>query len=123
MGVLLLIATSAWAQEADTLLLTTAERARRQHFLDSIRQLPDFELHYPLTPHTELPSAQRTSPPYHTVRFSTTRRLLPARVYVLNNISLQIGGYVNLTNGQAWLFGPYPAGYLDARTLSVPLPR
>ena len=48
---------------------------------------------------------------------------LPTRIYVLNNITLQIGGYVNLTNGQAWIFGPYPASMLDARTLSLPLPR
>ena len=48
---------------------------------------------------------------------------LPTRIYVLNNITLQIGGYVNLTNGQAWIFGPYPASKLDARTLSLPLPR
>lgn len=48
---------------------------------------------------------------------------LPTRIYVLNNITLQVGGYVNLTNGQAWIFGPYPAGYRDARTLSMPLPR
>ncbi len=48
---------------------------------------------------------------------------LPTRIYVLNNITLQIGGYVNLTNGQAWIFGPYPASKLDARTLSMPLPR
>lgn len=47
---------------------------------------------------------------------------LPTRIYVLNNIVLQIGGYVNLTNGQAWVFGPYPASKLDARTLSMPLP-
>lgn len=48
---------------------------------------------------------------------------LPVRIYVINNISLQIGGYVNLTNGQAWIWSPYPNGYLDARTLSMPLPR
>lgn len=47
---------------------------------------------------------------------------LPTRVYVLNNISLQIGGYVTLSNGQAWLWSPYPNGFLDARTLSFPLP-
>lgn len=50
-------------------------------------------------------------------------RGLPTRIYVLNNITLQVGGYVNLTNGQAWIFGPYPASKLDARTLSMPLPR
>lgn len=48
---------------------------------------------------------------------------LPTRIYVLSNIRLQIGGYVNLTNGQAWIFGPTPAAFLDARTLSLPLPR
>ena len=48
---------------------------------------------------------------------------LPSRIYVLNNITLQVGGYINLTNGQAWIFGPTPAAFLDARTLSLPLPR
>lgn len=48
---------------------------------------------------------------------------LPTRIYVLNNIVLQIGGYLNLSNGQSWIYGPYPIGALDARTLSLPLPR
>ena len=48
---------------------------------------------------------------------------LPEHMHVINNIVLQIGGYVNLTNGQAWIWSPYPNGYLDARTLSLPMPR
>ena len=47
---------------------------------------------------------------------------LPEHIRVINNIILQLGGYVNLTNGQAWIWGPPPGSYLDARTLSLPLP-
>lgn len=47
----------------------------------------------------------------------------PTRIYVINNVILQIGSRLRVTNGQAWLFGPYPAGKLDARTLSLPLPK
>lgn len=48
---------------------------------------------------------------------------LPARVTVLDNNTLQMGRHFNLSNGQAENWGPYPDSYLDARTLSLPLPR
>ena len=44
------------------------------------------------------------------------------QVFVINNAVLQLGRMVSFTNGQAWLWAPYPMGYQDARTLSVPLP-
>ncbi len=63
----------------------------------------------------------RIKPVYPSIRIDLGRR--PTRIYVINNIILQVGGYVNLTNGQAWIWSPYPNGFLDARTLSMPLPR
>lgn len=47
---------------------------------------------------------------------------IQTRIYVINNSILQIGSRISITNGQAWIFAPYPAGYQDARTLSMPLP-
>ncbi len=76
-------------------------------------------------PRPELPPRIVWRPPLAAPVLPSVRRRdgLPARICVINNISLQIGGYVNLTNGQAWIWSPYPNGYLDARTLSMPLPR
>ncbi len=76
-------------------------------------------------PRPERPPRVVWRPPLAAPVLPSVRRRdgLPARIYVINNISLQIGGYVNLTNGQAWIWSPYPNGYLDARTLSMPLPR
>lgn len=46
---------------------------------------------------------------------------LPSRVMVLDNNTLRLGPHFNLSNGQAWNWGPYPDAYLDARTLSFPM--
>ena len=32
-------------------------------------------------------------------------------------------GRLSISNGHAWNWGPYPNSYLDARTLSFPMPR
>ncbi len=42
---------------------------------------------------------------------------------VLTEKSLLIGRYIYISNGQAGNNGPYPDSYLDARTISLPLPR
>ncbi len=48
----------------------------------------------------------------------------PERVFViLPNNTLEVWGRVNVSNGQAWNWGPFPNSYLDARTLSFPVPR
>ena len=60
-------------------------------------------------------------PLFPSIRIDRSGR--PTRIYVINNIILQVGGYVNVTNGQAWIWSPYPNCYLDARTLSFPMPR
>ncbi len=50
------------------------------------------------------------------------REHLPVRTMILRNNTLRLGRYVILSNGQAENWGPYPSGYLDARTISLPLP-
>ena len=48
----------------------------------------------------------------------------PERVFVvLPNNTLEVWGRVNVSNGQAQNWGPYPNSYLDARTLSFPVPK
>lgn len=52
------------------------------------------------------------------------RRERPERVFViLPNNTLEAWGRVNVSNGQAQNWGPFPNSYLDARTLSFPVPR
>lgn len=48
---------------------------------------------------------------------------LPARVTVIDNNSLRLGRHFTIGNGQAWNNGSFPDAYLDARTLSMPMPR
>lgn len=48
---------------------------------------------------------------------------LPSRVTVIDNNTLRLGRHFTISNGQAWNNGPFPNAYLDARTLSMPLPR
>lgn len=50
------------------------------------------------------------------------REHLPVRTMILRNNTLRIGRYLILSNGQAENWSPYPSGYLDARTISLPLP-
>lgn len=47
---------------------------------------------------------------------------LPEETMLLNNNTLRIGRHVVLSNGQAENWAPWPAGYQDARTISLPLP-
>ena len=55
---------------------------------------------------------------------SPLRRQMPSRVFVLlPNNTLEAWGRVNVSNGQAHNWGPFPDSYLDARTLSFPVPR
>lgn len=56
-----------------------------------------------------------------------------SRVMVLDNNTLYLGPHFIISNGQAWNWNPfrhstfnrspYPDAYLDARTLSFPMPR
>lgn len=53
------------------------------------------------------------------------RKSLPGRIAVLGNNTLRLNRRirVELSNGQAWNWSPYPDAFLDARTLSFPMPR
>lgn len=48
---------------------------------------------------------------------------LPSRVTVIDNNTLRLGRHFTIGNGQAWNNGPFPDAFLDARTLSMPMPR
>ena len=48
---------------------------------------------------------------------------LPRSVTVFDDNILRLPRRFLLSNGQAWNHGPFPDSYLDARTLSMPLPR
>lgn len=48
------------------------------------------------------------------------REQLPAQTTVLLNNTLRVGRRLVISNGQAENWGPYPAGHLDARTISMP---
>lgn len=48
---------------------------------------------------------------------------MPKRISVLDNNTLRLTPHFTIGNGQAWNWSPYPDAYLDARTLSFPLPR
>ena len=45
------------------------------------------------------------------------------RFIILPNNTLEAWGRVNVSNGQAQNWGVFPNSYLDARTLSFPIPR
>ena len=47
----------------------------------------------------------------------------PRKVTVIGNNTLHAGGHFTVSNGQAWNWSPFPDAYLDARTLSFPMPR
>ena len=48
---------------------------------------------------------------------------LPDRISVRENNTLRLTPHLTIGIGQAWNWGPYPDSYLDARTLSFPMPR
>lgn len=48
---------------------------------------------------------------------------LPRRIVVFYDNAVRLGHHVVISNGQAWTNGSYPDAFLDARTLSFPMPR
>ncbi len=46
-----------------------------------------------------------------------------SRVMLLENNTLRLGRHFTIGNGSAWTNGSFYDAYLDARTLSMPLPR
>lgn len=87
--------------------------------------LPDSVAHLsPWKPDYRTMAPIRTNP---TVSMTSVvviqRENLPSRVTVIDNNTLRLGGHFTLSNGQAWNWSPFPDAYLDARTLSFPMPR
>ena len=111
---------SAWAQEErDTLRY----RIDVREGLDTLTNfVPDIRTWHPedvtIDRHSVRPMISMTS------LVTGMRREQPERVFViLPNNTLEAWGRVNVSNGQAWNWGPFPDSYLDARTLSFPVPR
>ena len=48
---------------------------------------------------------------------------LPKRVALIDRNRLRLGHHVVISNGQAWTNGVFLDAFLDARTLSFPMPR
>ncbi len=96
---------------------------------DSIRRdagfvLPDTLAHFsPWKPEFKPFGAKKASPVVTMTSVIVIPGTLPSRVTVINNNTLRLGQKFNLSNGQAWNWSPFPDAYLDARTLSFPMPR
>lgn len=120
MVVAVALSLSAWAQEKrDTLRYKIDVRGG----LDTLTYtVPDIRTWHPedvtIDRHSVRPMISMTS------LVTGMHRERPERVFViLPNNTLEAWGRVNVSNGQAWNWGPYPNSYLDARTLSFPVPR
>ena len=120
MVVAVALSLSAWAQEKrDTLRYKIDVRGG----LDTLTYtVPDIRTWHPedvtIDRHSVRPMISMTS------LVTGMHRERPERVFVImTNNTLEAWGRVNVSNGQAWNWGPYPNSYLDARTLSFPVPR
>ena len=118
--IMLACSLSVWAQgEVDTLRYKIEARGG----LDTLRySTPDIRTWHPedatIDRHSVRPMISMTS------LVTGMHRERPERVFViLPNNTLEAWGRVNVSNGQAWNWGPFPNSYLDARTLSFPAPR
>lgn len=118
--VAMVLGSSAWAQEErDTLRYKIDTRGG----LDTLTySTPDIRTWHPedvtIDRHSVRPMISMTS------LATGLRKEQPERVFIiLPNNTLEAWGRVNVSNGQAWNWGPFPNSYLDARTLSFPAPR
>lgn len=109
-----------------------SEQPGRADFLgrDSIRlkgyNLPDSLAH--LSPWNQetrrIPGASQSKPAVTmTSLVAVPWEKTPARISVLPNNTLRLGRHFTISVGQAWSNGPFPDAFLDARTLSFPMPR
>lgn len=85
---------------------------------DSLTQMSPWSPSYKtMAPLGTKPSVSMTS------IMAIPRNNLPAHVTVLENNTLRLTPHLTISVGQAWNWGPFLDSYLDARTLSFPLPR
>ena len=109
---------------AAALAVALAASAQEPKF-DFRRTLPDSLAHMsPWKPDYKTMAPVRTKP---TVSMTSVvviqKENLPSRITVIDNNTLRLGQHFNLSNGQAWNWSPFPDAFLDARTLSFPMPR
>lgn len=117
--VVLFVATICRAQEPPTDFLSR-DTIRSRGF-----RLPDSLMNFA----PEYPDRRKDAffVPVPVVTMSSVR-LFPeqrrsSRVMLLENNTLRLGRHFTVGNGSAWTNGTYYNAYLDARTLSLPLPR
>ncbi len=114
-----IFAVPSWAQNEDDTLRYKIESYRG---LDTMMlSTPDIRTWHPdditIDRHSVTPMISMTS-------LTGLRKEFPSRVFIiLPNNTLEAWGRVNISNGQAQNWGPFPNSYLDARTLSFPAPR
>lgn len=126
----LLFATAAMSQELkfkvpsrDTLRLKAIDFVLPDSLAHMTPWRPSYKTMEPIKTH---PSASMTS-------VVIPERKRNSRVIVLDNNTLYLGPHFSISNGQAWNWNPFrhnsfnrspfPDAYLDARTLSFPMPR
>lgn len=99
------------------------ERASRDTTL--VFRLPDSLLHLtPWRPDLRTMSPVRAQPAVTmTSVIVLPQERLPQRIVILDDNSLRVGHHVVISNGQAWTNGVFLDAFLDARTLSFPMPR
>lgn len=117
----LLFAAGVQAQEPSKFKFTPVDTARVEKGFtppDSLAHMSPWKPDYrKMEPMRVKPSVSMTSV------VVIPESSLPARVTVIDNNTLRLGSHFNLSNGQAWNGSPFPDAYLDARTLSFPMPR
>lgn len=116
------------AQEHRNFGIVRPDSAKRFELPDSLRarfELPDSLAHLsPWQPDYRAKGKMRVKPSVTMTSVVVIQKEnLPARVTVLNNNTLRLGRHFTISNGQAWNNGSFPDAFLDARTLSMPLPR
>ncbi len=109
------------AQEPQKFDFARPDSTRTKGFTlpDSLAHLSPWRQEYRKTPRKEevQPAVSMTS------IVAVPWENMPSRITVLNNNTLRLTPHLTISNGQAWNWGPFPNSYLDARTLSFPLPR
>ncbi|MCH5329467.1 MAG: hypothetical protein J1E04_00785 [Alistipes sp.] len=92
-----------------------------------LEALPDITKWLPVEQFAQEMQAERTAR-FAKSSFSTDmvipKRKIKAVVISPDNNSIRFGEHFSISNGSAGNWGvPYPSAYLDARTLSFPIPR
>lgn len=116
----LVLAFAAGAQErkAPDFLRTDSTRMKGYRLPDSLSYLMPWKHEY-----RRLPEAKDNPVVSMTSIVAVPWENMPSRITVLENNTLRLGPHFTISNGQAWNWSPFPDAYLDARTLSFPMPR